>query len=80
MKYDQEGKEIIRACACARILHRGDGVVVRKLQAALARVCREYVKRRGGKDHEKILNLMGEDIAWKAEEIKKEMRKCDTAL
>lgn len=71
--YDREGEGIITACACTRILHHGDGVVVRKLQAALARLCVQYALRRGGMDHERFLDRMNDAIAAREAEILKEV-------
>ena len=78
MAYDDEGTSIIEACACARILHQGDGAVVRKLQAALARVCVEYARRKCGwlmnkRVAEEFLDRMKDDIAVKEVEIRKEL-------
>lgn len=76
--YDSEGDSIIKACACARILHAGNGGVVRKLQAALARVCLAYAERQtdwvGDEVKREFLNRMKDDIVRKEAEVRKELQ------
>lgn len=76
--YDSEGDSIIKACACAKILHAGNGGVVRNLQAALARVCVQYAHRQcagwvGGKREQALLDRMKDDIVRKEAEVRKEL-------
>ncbi len=68
--FDKEGLELIEACAYARILHAGNGGIVRKLQASLARVCCAYAQRRGGMEYERLLDRMSDEILKEVERIK----------
>ena len=71
--YDHEGDAIIRACALGRLLHQGNGGVVRKLQASLAKLCVVYSLKRSVADHERFLDQMRDDIALREDVIRKEL-------
>lgn len=47
MKLDEEGTELVKAAACARLLHGFDGDPVHRLQAHLSRACVAYAVRTG---------------------------------
>jgi len=69
IRLDKTGQELVAACAYARILHAGNGGIVRKLQASLARVCCAYALRLGGMEHERLLDLMADMIEKKVKRI-----------
>lgn len=47
MIMDEEGTEIVKAAACARLLHGFDGGIVRSLQTHISRACTAYAVRIG---------------------------------